>query len=124
MLEVQAPNELEELIRSTRILLVLFYDSRSPNGRYLAGIVEDIARAVEPVIAVARVDAATLPGVVRRYARSVPRLQLYFDGEKVWEQIGFFYNSASDRYAIRRGILYALRSRNTSPSRLGISLRF
>jgi len=124
MLEVKALDEFKNLIESARIVLALFYDSRSPTGRYLASVMEDIAYAVEPIIAVARVDAATAPSVVNHYASSIPRLQLYFEGEKIWEQIGFFYNYQSDKYAIRRGILYALRSRNTSPAKLGLSLRF
>ena len=124
MHEIKSLDEFKSLLESVRIVLVLFYDSRSPTGRYLAGIIEDIAFVVEPIIAVARVDAATTPAVVNRYVSSVPRLQLYFEGEKIWEQIGFFYNYQSDKYAIRRGILYALRSRNISPAKLGLSLRF
>ncbi len=121
--EVYERSRLEELIRASRLLLVLVYDSRSPYGRYLSGLVDDMARSLEPVIGVVRVDAAEAPDAARVVGRP-PRLALYIEGERVWEQIGFFYSPQSDRYAIRRGLLNALRSRGLSPARLRIRLDF
>lgn len=108
----------------SRLVLVLVYDSRSPTGRYLSGLLDDIARSLEPVFAVVRVDAASAPGLASRLARSMPRLILFYEGSKLWEQIGFFYSPGSDRYAIRRGLLQALRSRGLTPARLGVRLDF
>ena len=52
-----------------------------------------------------------------------PRLQLYLGGELVWEQIGVFEgNMEADKFAIRRGILMALRRRGLRPRDLGMSL--
>ncbi|MET1129258.1 MAG: thioredoxin family protein [Thermoproteota archaeon] len=123
MIEVSTEEQLNELIRSSKVALILLYNSRDPQSRYVASIVEDIARLVEPAISTAVVDEADQPGIVQKYARTVPRLLLFIDGEKVWEQIGFFYTPSHDKYAIRRGILRALKSRGLTPSALSIRLR-
>ncbi len=124
VLELRSVEDIEELLKRSRLVLLLVYDSGSPDGRYLSALLDDIAYTLEPVFAVAKLDAAEAPDVAARYARSMPRLMLFYKGKKVWEQIGFFYSSSSDRYAIRRGILYALMRLGLSPSSLGVRLSF
>ncbi|ABM80767.1 hypothetical protein [Hyperthermus butylicus] len=122
MLEVETLEELRKTIEAHRLVLILVYDSQSPHGRYLASLLDDFAFKVEPVIRVVKVDAALVRDVEKELG-SPPRLLLYLEGKRIWEQLGFFYNYSSDIYAIRRGILYALRRYNITPQSLGISLR-
>ncbi len=124
VLQLRKPEELARLLSSSRVVLVAIVDSRSPHGRYIAGVLEDIDRSVGHVIPIASIDVAEAPGLARSVGGAPPRLLLYVDGSKVWEQIGFFYSSQSDRYAIRRGMLMALRSRGLTPARLGVKLDF
>jgi len=121
---VTSMSELRELISTSELLLLMVYDSSRPDGRYLLGLMEDIARVLSPPFTTACVDAANTPSLARSVASSIPRIMLFFRGKKVWEQIGFFYNSSSDKYAIRRGILLALRNRGYKPSDLGLRLTF
>ncbi len=122
MIEVSDPERLREIISSSKLVLVLLYEKLSPQSRYLSSLVEDLAYKIEPQILVVKVDVSEAREVSEEYG-SPPRLILFIDGERVWQQIGFFYNYYSDMYAIRRGILYALRSRNMTPRTLGIRLR-
>jgi len=122
MIEVESIEKLKEIITSSKLVLLLVYEKHSPQSRYLSSLVEDLAYRVEPQILVVKVDVSEVPEAVREYGEP-PRLLLFIDGERVWQQIGFFYNYYSDMYAIRRGILYALRSRNMTPRSLGIRLR-
>ncbi len=121
--EAAGLEDLLRVVKSSRLVLVLVYDSRSPSGRYLSGLLDDIARSLEPVFAVVRVDTAVDSGV-EEYTGKPPRLLLFVEGERVWQQIGFFYTPQSDRYAIRRGLLRALRSRGLTPARLGVRFSF
>jgi len=116
--------EVQALLRRTRLALLLVYDSGAPQGRYLAGLIDDIAWWLEPVFAVVRLDVSRAPGALQQFGESHPRLILFLEGRRVWEQIGFFYNSSSDRAAIRRGLLNALRRAGLRPSALGVRLGF
>ncbi|BEP17012.1 hypothetical protein PYJP_03640 [Pyrofollis japonicus] len=122
MLELTTWDEVETVIKKSRIVLVAIYDSGNPMGRYISSLIDDISYYIEPAILVIKIDART--STIPEKIGSVPKLQLYYNGLRIWEQIGFFYNPVSDKYAIRRGILYALRSRGLSPRNLGISLGF
>ncbi len=123
--EVDSAEKLEELIRSKKLVLVAVYDSLTPQGKYVSGLVDSIAFTVEPGILIVKVDWREAPDLASRLARgrSESRLQLYLDGRLVWEQIGFFNNLAADKYAIRRGILNTLREYGYTPRQLGIRLR-
>ena len=122
MLEVETLEELRKTIEANRLVLILIYTSQSPQGRYLASLLEDFAFKVEPVIRVVKADTALVRGVEEEFG-SPPRLLLYLEGKRIWEQLGFFYNYSSDMYAIRRGILSAPRRHDLTPRSLGISLR-
>jgi thioredoxin-like negative regulator of GroEL len=122
MIEVESLEKLREVIASSKLVLVLIYDRFSPQSRYLSSLVDDLAYRIEPQILVVKVDTSEVPEAARELGEP-PRLLLFIEGERVWQQIGFFYNYYSDMYAIRRGILYALRSRNMTPRSLGIRLR-
>ena len=124
VLQLRDRGELARLLSSSKVVLVAVVDSRSPHGRYVAGLLEDVDRSVGHVIPVASIDAAEVPSLAREAGGPPPRLMLYIEGSKVWEQIGFFYSASSDRYAIRRGMLMALRRRGLSPARLGVRLDF
>jgi len=115
--------DAEKAVRENRIVLLAIFDSTTPMGRYISSLVDDVSYYLEPVILVVKIDLAHAgPGPMHNDL--TPRLRLYYMGKQIWEQIGFFFNPVSDKHAIRRGILYALRSRGLSPSSLGISLRF
>lgn len=123
VLDVIDEQELERIMQRSRYVLVLVYSSAAPQGRYLSGLVDSIARSLEPVVAVVKLDSVYAPWA-EDLLGSAPRLVFFKEGRKVWEQIGFFYESTSDRFAIRRGLLYALRARGLSPSKIGIKLNF
>jgi len=114
--------KLEELLHQGKPMLVLVFDKKGSHGDYLARLVEDIARRVEPAITVVRVD--TECSDARDLVGEAPRIALFVEGHKIWEQIGFFYNASTDKRALSRGMLYALRRSGLSPSRLGIRLDF
>jgi thiol-disulfide isomerase/thioredoxin len=122
MIEVESLEKLKNIINSSKLVLLLIYDKYSPQSRYISSLIEDLAYKVEPQILVVKADVTEVPEVAKEYGEP-PRLLLFIEGERVWQQIGFFYNYYSDIYAIRRGILYALRSRNMTPRSLGIRLR-
>lgn len=122
--QVSSEEDLHNTILKSRLVIVAVYDSRGSSGRYISRLVEDLGKKLEPVFSVVIVDVADSPLLAKTLARDYPRLLLYIDGEKVWEQLGFFYVSSSDRYAIRRGILMALRSKGIKPSSLGVNLNF
>ncbi len=122
--QISEKEELLSILSKSRLAIVVIYDSRDVAGRYISGLIEDLSRSLEPVFSILVVDAAMSPLLARTLAKSYPRLLLYIDGKKVWEQIGFFYTSSNDRYAIRRGLLMALRSRGIKPSTLGVRLDF
>lgn len=122
--QVSEKEELLSILSKSRLAIVVIYDSRDVAGRYISGLIEDLSRSLEPVFSILVVDAAVSPLLARALAKSYPRLLLYIDGKKVWEQIGFFYTSSNDRYAIRRGILMALRNRGIKLSTLGVRLDF
>ncbi len=123
MIDAKTWSDAERIIRENKIVLVGVFDSTNPMGRYISSLLDDISYYVEPAILVVKIDAASAersPSL----GDTLPRLRLYYKGEQIWEQIGFFFNPMSDKHAIRRGILYALRSRGLTPRSLGISLRF
>ncbi len=126
VVEIKNRDELRELISKNKLVLIVLYDSSSPIGRYVASIADDVASVVEPVMLVAKADVRMVPDApielgLKKGASE--RLRLYIDGKLAWEQIGVFYgNPSADKYAIRRGILNALRSRNLSPAKLGLKL--
>ncbi len=115
-------SRLREIVQNNEFVLVLIYDSRIPKSRYLSELIDDISYSLKPVIHVVKVDKANVPQFVEKYAPTLPRLLLFYRGSKIWEQIGFFYNPISDKKAIRRGLLHALRSQGYTPSSLGIRL--
>ncbi len=122
--QVSEKEELSSILSKSKLTIIVVYDSRDVTGRYISGIIEDLSRSLEPVFSILVVDAAISPLLARTLAKSYPRLLLYIDGRKVWEQIGFFYTGSNDRYAIRRGILMALRSKGIRLSALGVKLNF
>ena len=123
MIDARTWSDAERLIRENEIVLLGVFDSTSPIGRYVSSLLDDISYYVEPAILVVKVDTAFV-GNKPGSSNALPRLRLYYRGEQIWEQIGFFFNPISDKHAIRRGVLYALRSRGLTPRSLGISLRF
>ncbi len=122
--QISEKEELSSILSRSKLAIIVVYDSRDVTGRYISGIIEDLSKSLEPVFSILVVDAAISPLLARTLAKSYPRLLLYIDGRKVWEQIGFFYTSSNDRYAIRRGILMALRSKGIRLSALGVKLNF
>ncbi len=126
VVELTSREQLESLLRSARLLLLVIYDSGDPVSRYLSSLVDSISAVLEPAVVIAKLDARTLPELLSAVgvpSASPPRLRLYLNGELLWEQIGVFEgNMYADKFAIRRGILMALRRRGLSPRDLGISL--
>ncbi|MET1101243.1 MAG: thioredoxin family protein [Pyrodictiaceae archaeon] len=115
--------EVKKIIDSSKLVLLLAYDSRAPNGRYISGLIDDIAYTIEPVVSVIKVDVSDNDEILEHLSiRSIPRLRLYLNGRIIWEQIGFFMNYSSDKYAIRRGMLKALRNYGLKPRSLGLRL--
>jgi hypothetical protein len=105
---------------------VVVYDSGDPVSRYLSSLIDSISTVLEPAMVIAKLDARLLPELLDAIgvsSASPPRLRLYLNGELIWEQIGVFEgNPYADKFAIRRGILMALRKRGLRPRDLGLSL--
>ena len=126
VVEIRSREQLSRLMGSARLLFLVVYDSGEPVGRYVESLVDAVSRVFEPAIVVAKLDARMVPDTLEALglgSASPPRLRLYLNGELVWEQVGVFEgNLYADKFAIRRGILLALRRRGLSPRDLGISL--
>ncbi len=123
--EVHSYEELIRITNSKKLVLVAIYDPLTPTGRYVSSLMDTLSLTFEPGIVIVKVDSRANPEIVERLAPSSrePRLVLFLDGKPIWEQIGFFTNIAADKYAIRRGILNALKQHGLTPKRLGIRLR-
>jgi|GEM_PF-3735571 len=119
--EICDAEKLRAFIASNKLTLVFLYERNRRGGEYLSRLVEHIAWRLEPAIRVVHVDVGCAKELEDMFG-SAPRVALFIDGVKTWEQIGFFYSSTVDKKAISRGILHALRSRGLKPSQLGLRL--
>ncbi len=126
VVEVTSRRQLQELIRSARLLLLAVYDSGEPVSRYVSSLLDSVSTVLEPAVVVAKVDGRLVPDAISALkldSATPPRLLFFVNGELVWEQIGVFEgNPVADKFAIRRGILLALRRRGLRPRDLGFSL--
>ncbi len=105
--------DLDRILGRRELVLLLVYDSRTPIGKYASGLADSIAYTIEPMISLAKMDISRDRALEEAYANtSTPRFQLFYNGRVIWEQIGLFMSYGSDKYAIRRGILRALRRYN------------
>ncbi len=121
---VSSNNELQELLGRRALVLLLIYSSQTPVGRYASGLADTLARTIEPVISLAKMDISDDVKLSSEYnvAHTDPIFRLYYQGKLLWEQIGLFMNYGGDKYAIRRGILRALRKKGITPSSIGLRL--
>ncbi len=126
VVELTSREQLEKLMSSARLLLLVVYDSGEPVSRYVSSLVDSISTVLEPTMVIVKLDARLLPELLSAIgvpSATPPRLRLYLNGELIWEQIGVFEgNMYADKFAIRRGILMALRRRGLKPRDLGLSL--
>lgn len=121
---------LERMIKTNDALLLVVYDSRKHEKRYIRLLTENIAPAFEPEVPIVRLDLGELDDREARAilemlgvnGSSLPLLRLYYRGKPVWTQYGLFYRYAVDREALRQGLWVSLEAWGLTPRQLGIKL--
>jgi len=108
---VRDKNELEDLIRRTKIVLVVFAD-KSDESRSISYAARMFERLREPIITVAIVDTTEIRD--RRLlaeATTTPQVRLYINGELVFEQKGGMGYYHKDFIVLKEGIKSVLAGR-------------
>lgn len=121
---------LERMIKTSDALLLVVYDSRKHEKKYIRLLTENIAPAFEPEIPVIRLDlgeldeheAKAILDMLSVSSSSLPLLRLYYQGKPIWNQYGLFYRYAADREALRQGLWVSLEAWGLTPRQLGIKL--
>ncbi|HIC98743.1 MAG TPA: thioredoxin [Pyrodictiaceae archaeon] len=117
--------EFENMLKKKRVVLALYYREKEHHSIYIRRLAESLKSNIEPSIPILLVDVDRLEEVCNRYGvASVPRLQLFLDGNVVWEQLGVLGTISADKEAIRFGIRESLRKQGYSLKDLGIRVYF
>ncbi len=117
-------------ILTNRALLLVVYDSKKHENRYIRMLLRSIEPAFEPEVPIIHVDLNDLEEgkkrelltALRVRESNLPLLRLYYEGRELWSQLGLFYSIAQDREALRRGIWIALEHWGLKPLDLGLKL--
>ncbi len=108
---VRSKDELENLIRSSRIVLVVYVD-RSEESRSLGYAAKMFERLREPIITVAVIDVVeVLDKRLLAEIKDVPQVKLYVNGEIVFEQKGGMGYYQKDFIVLKEGIKSVLTGR-------------
>lgn len=121
---------VERLIRTNDAVLIVVYDSKQHEKRYIRMLTENIAPAFEPEIPILRIDlsvlsedeAARLLKMLGISRGDLPILRLYYRGRPIWNQYGLFYRYVADREALRQGLWVSLEAWGLTPRQIGIKL--
>ena len=117
--------EFENVLRKKRVVLALYYREGERYSLYVRELAESLKSNIEPSIPILLVDVNRLGEVRDKYGvTTVPRLQLFLDGNVVWEQLGVLGTISADKEAIRFGIRESLKRQGYSLKELGIRVYF
>jgi len=117
--------EFEGMLKKKRVVLALYYREGEPHSTYIRELAESLKLNIEPSIPILLVDVSRLEEVRDKYGvTTVPRLQLFLDGNVVWEQLGVLGTISADKEAIRFGIRESLRKQGYTLKDLGIRVYF
>ncbi|HIP57002.1 MAG TPA: hypothetical protein EYH02_02895 [Ignisphaera aggregans] len=114
--EVRSSNELKDFISRHRIALIAFAPKNDNIWRYLEMLLRRFEQRAGYLISFAMADITTTASLLSseqlRIARKSCLIQLYLDGECVFEQEGVFGNIETDLQVLRHGIKDVLKRRS------------
>jgi len=111
MLEVASREEFIRALRANDVVMIEFYDPESRESSEFSYVVKELSKHADPRILVLRVNVKKTPelGVG---VRTIPCLRIYYRGEVIFEQQGYFGKFDLDVYVLRRSIRSVFNSMN------------
>ena len=114
--ELRSNNELKDFISRNRIVLIAFASKNDSVWRYLEVLLRRFEERAGYLISFAMVDITTTTPLLSseqlKIARRSCLIQLYLNGECIFEQEGVFGNIEADLQVLRHGIKDILKRRS------------
>jgi len=114
--ELRSNNELKDFISRNRIVLIAFASKNDSVWRYLEVLLRRFEERAGYLISFAMVDITTTTPLLSseqlKIARRSCLIQLYLDGECIFEQEGVFGNIEADLQVLRHGVKDILKRRS------------
>ncbi|MET1160634.1 MAG: thioredoxin [Thermoprotei archaeon] len=111
MLEVSSREELNRALRANDIVMIEYYDPESKKSREFNFVIKELVKYIDPRILVLRVNVKRAPELSSDVS-TIPCLRVYYRGELIFEQQGYFGNVELDVYVLRRSIRSVFYDRN------------
>jgi len=114
--EVRSNSELKDFISRNRIALIAFAPKNDSIWRYLEMLLRRFEQRAGYLISFAMADIETMTSLLSseqlKIARKSCLIQLYLNGECIFEQEGVFGDIEADLQVLRHGIKDVLRRRS------------